>query len=199
VPTIFERDPATGKIRRSSGRIPDQEPDKPKTIIRRAARAEIQRQFGLIEVPGTLQALLPKAMKMLEAQIEAGDAPTVIWFLDRMIDKGPLAVAIPDADLSSFDGVMLAAQKLMKGMTDGAIPLVQVERALSVLSTYTKLKATEEIKELRELLQAIEEKSNERQRTALTPTEQVLPPEQLPSWGNLRGKANGKADEGDHD
>lgn len=124
-----------------------------------------------------LEGLLGKALGVIDQQLDAGDARTAIWVLDRLPSpQHRLSEAIPDADLSSLEGIIETAKAAAQMATTGRMGLETANRVLTILTNTASLLGYQRIGELREMVEEFEKQGARGEAAGTVP---------LPIWGRL--------------
>lgn len=123
-----------------------------------------------------LQGLLDKALSVVDQKLDAGDVRAAMWVLDRSLPKPQMKLtpAIPDADLSSIEGIIQASQKVAEMALSGEIGLDEGSRLQTVLSNTATLLGYRRIDELRDMIEMFEQQGGPK---AIV---------ELPLWGRLQ-------------
>lgn len=126
-----------------------------------------------------LEGLLDKAVGVIDKQLRQGSLKAAIWVLDRALpdERSKLSQAIPDADMTSLEGIIQAAQTTSQMVADGLLGLDAANRFMTILTNCAQLRGYLELKELREMVEEFEKEPAKR----LPLSEGVV----FPTWGNL--------------
>lgn len=125
-----------------------------------------------------LEGLMGKALGVIDQQLDAGDARTAIWVLDRLPrPQHKLSEAIPGADLSSLEGIIQTAQTAAQMAAAGRMELETANRVLTMLTNTASLLGYQRIGELREMIKEFEQQSVQGKAAGVG--------SMLPMWGRL--------------
>ena len=125
-----------------------------------------------------LDALMESAFSVVEGQISEGNLKAAIWALDRVVpsERGNLSTAIPDADMSSLEGIIKTGQTASQMVAEGLLGLDEASRFMTILTNCGQLLGYPKIDELRMMIEEFEKQGTNGAITRAVP---------LPSWGRL--------------
>lgn len=104
-----------------------------------------------------------------------GNSKVAMWLIDKLTGNGNgLLLREIEADLSTAEGVIDAAQQACEHVIARQLSLPDAERLLRLLLQYAQMRAFTQIDELRELIEKFE---NQQKKGALLP--------HAPEWGRL--------------
>lgn len=95
-----------------------------------------------------------------------------------------LQVIMPDADCSTFDGLLQTGAAVVEGLVKGEVSVGQAKHVVEVLKGFAQLRMVDELEKLRAVLKEVEELTAEKLGDT---SRQALPADQLPTWGKLGG------------
>ena len=166
-----ERD-AAGRFRPGHGGRPKGSKNKRKSYtpdeFRRSVAMEANRR---------IEALVDRAVEVVEEQLEQGNEKVAIWALDRILpaDRSRLSEAVLEANLSSLEGIVETAQTVSQMTAEGLLGLNEARRFLTILTNTAQLRGYLEVDALRSMVKELETstRSHERAQTI-----------DLPKWFN---------------
>lgn len=129
-----------------------------------------------VEAATQIRGFLDKAGSVVDQKLDDRNVRTAIWVIDRILPKPQMKLtqAIPDADLSSMEGIIQASQTVAEMTLSGEIGLDEGNRMITTLSNTAGLLGYRRIDELQEMIAKFEKQGG--------PSAMV----ELPFWGRLR-------------
>ena len=187
MPIVLERDPATGRILRSTGRLTGEVSLLPPGT-RQAARRAVLKGMSFKGSRLDMQRIATQAHLNVTDAVYRGDPQMTMWLLDKTTfnDSGTLDVLMKDADLSTLDGVIATGQAVMQLMVEGEITIGQTDKALRTLKEYAALRMADELRKLEATLVQVEAERTKNSAADTVPSQ--LEADQMPTWGRLQDK-----------
>lgn len=129
-----------------------------------------------------LEGLLGKAVAVMDEQLSEGNLKAAVWVLDRMTPRNhhKLSSTIPDADVTSIEGIVQTVQTVSEMAADGHLGLEETGRLLTILTNCAQLRGYLGIGELREMIVEFEQQGSQGKAAAKV---------DYPKWGNFQPKS----------
>lgn len=165
---------STGQFTKGNGGRPKGSKNKRKTYTPTEFSASVAEAAR-----DRLEGLMDKALGVIEQALDSGDVRTAIWVMDRSLPpvQHKLSEAIPEADLSSMEGIISAAQSITQMALEGRLGLEETSRFQTILGNTANLLGYQRLGELSELLDAFEKRDKQRRTVSA---------DMMPMWGRLR-------------
>jgi hypothetical protein len=130
-----------------------------------------------------LEGLLGQSVDVIEQELSQGSLKAAMWAVDRILptERNRLSEAIPDADMTSLEGIVQTAETAAQMAAEGRLGLDEANRFMTILTNCGQLRGYLQIGQLREMIVDFEQRSLQGRGVAKV---------DYPKWGNLQPKSS---------